>query len=202
MTVSLQTPSSLPVKGTPVAEVADRPGLMRRVLLITLGVLLVFAATYVYAWFNAYRLSARFTRDADESFEQGNYLKALVGYEDFDPLTNRYTNRGGYVKVERIWSHAYSWPLPPLLQNARQHTTEIINQQLTIADAEDYIRANTGRSALYFAEIYLRLGELYEADGDKRSASEIYQDVIELFPNRSDLTALAQDHLAQLEAQP
>jgi len=201
MAVSLQPPIVQPVKGTPVAEPAARPGTMRRTLLTILGVLVVFSATYALAWFNADRLSARFMRDADASFEQGNYLEALVGYEDFDPQTNTYTALGGYVKVERIWSHVYSWPLPPLLQKAQQRSAEIVNQHLKIADAEDYIRSNTGKPALYFAEIYLRLGELYEAEGDLRSAAEIYQDVIELFPNRTDLTARAQDHLARLEAQ-
>jgi len=192
----------VPVKGAGAlpAEAAAGPGFLRRALLAAAVVLLLIAATYALAWFNAYRLSARFASEAEELYAQGKYLEALVGYQEFNPQTNRYTNRGGYVKVERIWSHPYSWPLPQQLQLARQRSNEIINQRLTITEAEDYIRANTGKPALYFAEIYLRLGELYEADGDARSAREIYQDVIDLFPNRTDLTSRAQEHLDRLDA--
>jgi tetratricopeptide (TPR) repeat protein len=200
MSVSLQPPSVKPVKGAvaPPAEAAARPGFMRRVLLIAGAVLLIFAATYALAWFNANRLSARFISEADALYDEGRYLDALVGYEEFDPQTNRYATRGGYVRVERIWSNSNSWPIPAQVELARQRSDEIINQRLTIEDAENYIQANIGRPALYFAEIYLRLGELYEADGDPRSAADVYRDVVELFSNRPDLTARAEEHLARL----
>lgn len=204
MTTSLQPPSVLPVKGatTPPAEAAASPGFMRRALLAAAAVIVLFAATYALAWFNASRLSARFLGDADALYDEGRYLEALVGFEEFDPQTNRYITRGGYVKVERMWSHANSWPVPAAVQRAKQRSAEIINERLTIEAAEDYIRANIGKPALYFAEIYLRLGELYEADGDPRSAADIYRDVIDLFPNRPDLTARAEEHLARLGAEP
>ena len=58
---------------------------------------------------------------------------------------------------------------------------------------------NTGRPAPYFGEIYLRLGELYEQEGDLRSAREFYESILELFPNRPDLIEKAQAHLERLE---
>jgi tetratricopeptide (TPR) repeat protein len=121
---------------------------------------------------------------------------------EFDPQINQYVKQGGYLDVEKIWSSSYSWPAPPELERASQRTQEIVNQRLTIEMAEEYIRANTGRAAPYFAEIYLRLGELYEESGDQRSAIEIYRDVIELFPGRDDLVSEANNHLARLEASP
>lgn len=204
MTVSLQPPAAEPVRGAtaPPAEAAARPGFWRRAVLIFLALLVLFAGTYAYAWFNANRLSSRFMSEADALLEEGRAVDALVGYEEFDPQTNSYTNRGGYVRVERIWSNRYSMPQPPIVEQARQRSAEIINERLTIEEAEDYIRANTGRPALYFGEIYLRLGELYEADGDPRSAADIYRDVVDLFPNRTDLVNRAQEHLNRLEAQP
>jgi hypothetical protein len=183
----------------PEAEAAARPGLLRRVLIIALVALLLFAGTYAYAWFNASRLSSRFMQDADTAYDNGEYLQALVGSEDFDPETNRYITRGGYIKVEKIWSHRLSWPAPAAVQGARERIHEIVYERLTIAEAEDYIRANTGRPAPYFGEIYLRLGELYEADGDPDSAIEIYASIQELFPNRPDLIEAAQKHLDRLE---
>jgi tetratricopeptide (TPR) repeat protein len=90
--------------------------------------------------------------------------------------------------------------VPPELQQAGQRTQEIVTQHLTIETAEDYIRANTGRPAPYFAEIYLRLGELYEQEGDLFSAQDIYESIPELFPNRPDLIETAQAHLARLAA--
>jgi tetratricopeptide (TPR) repeat protein len=160
---------------------------------------LVFALTYAFAWFNAYRLSARFIRDADESYTQGAYLEALVGSEKFDPQTNRNVKVGGYLDVEKIWSNRYSWPTPPLLERTRQRTQEIVNKRLTIEMAEEYIRANTGRPAAYFGEIYLRLGEIYEQEGDLISAREIYESIPELFPNRPDLIEKAMAHLERLD---
>jgi tetratricopeptide (TPR) repeat protein len=177
---------------------AARPGFLRRTLLIILLTASIFILTYAIAWLNAYRLSARFIQDADESYNREAYLEALVGSEQFDPQTNRNVTLGGYLDVEKIWSNPYSWPTPPLLERARLRAQEIVNQRLTIAMAEEYIRANTGRPAAYFGEIYLRLGELYEQEGDLISAREIYESIPELFPNRPDLIEAARQHLEKL----
>jgi tetratricopeptide (TPR) repeat protein len=201
MTTSIQPPGAQPVLVAPLpeTEAVARPGLFRRVLLIALLIILVFAATYAVAWFNSYRLSARFISEAEASYSAGEYLNALVGYQEFNPQTNRYTTRGGYVKVEKIWSGTYSWPVPSPVQQARQRIDEIIRQRLTIPDAEEYIRANTGRPAPYFGEIYLRLGELYEGEGDLKSAIEIYESIPDLFKDRPDLIDQAKAHLDRLQ---
>ena len=201
MTTSIQ-PSSVSPAAQPEAVAAVRPGFLRRALLIVFLAGLLFALTYAFAWFNASRLSARFIQDADAAYDQGEYLESLVGAERFDPQSNKYVKQGGYLDVEKIWSSSYSWPAPPELGRASQRSEEIVNERLTIETAEDYIRANTGRPAPYFAEIYLRLGELYEQDGDQRSAIEIYRDVIDLFSGRADLVAKATEHLTRLNAAP
>ena len=198
MVTSIQ-PSSVSPAAQPEAAAAVRPGFLRRALLIALLAGLIFALTYAFAWFNASRLSARFIQDADAAYDQGEYLESLVGTERFDPQINQYVKQGGYLNVEKIWSSSYSWPAPPELERVSQRTQEIVNQRLTIEMAEEYIRANTGRPAPYFAEIYLRLGELYEQEGDLRSARDIYESILELFPNRPDLIEKAQAHLERLE---
>ena len=201
MTTELETPTTGPERAGPeargVATNAIRPG---RLILGLLVLVVIFAGTYAYAWYQANNLSQRFVADADASYKQGEYLKALVGSQDFDPKTNKYVKYGGYLDVEKIWSSGYSWPVPPEVQRARQRSQEIYNQKLTTAQAEQYIRDNTGRpGAPYFAEIYLRLGELYEQQGDIRDAKDIYQSMAQLFPDRKDLIAIAQQRLQALQ---
>jgi tetratricopeptide (TPR) repeat protein len=198
---ALQTPTTGPEKLIPQAtgEEAAVVKLDKRLILIPLIVLALFASTYMLAWWNASRLTSRFLENADARYEQGDYLEALVGGQEFNPQTNKYTKIGGYVDIEKIWSNPYSFPVPAALEQAQARTWEIINQHLTISQAEQYIQANIGKPAPYFGEIYLRLGELYEQDGDLVSAREIYESISELFPNRSDLLEQAQEHLQRLE---
>jgi hypothetical protein len=198
---ALQTPTTGPEEAIPQAtgEAAAVVKLDKRLFLIPLIVLAVFASTYLLAWWNASRLTNRFLEDANTRYEQGDYLEALVGGQEFNPQTNRYNKVGGYVDIEKIWSNRYSMPVPAAVEQAKQRTWEIINQYLTIAQAERYIQANIGKPAPYFGEIYLRLGELYEQDGDLVSAREIYESIPDLFSNRSDLLEQAQEHLQRLE---
>lgn len=192
--------SSVSPAAQPQAAVVARPDFFRRSLRVVILAVLLFALSYALAWFNASRLTTRFITDANAAYDQGVYLESLVGAERFDTQSNKYVKQGGYLDVEKIWSSRYSWPAPPELAQARQRTEEIVNQRLTIEMAEDYIRANTGRPAPYFAEIYLRLGELYEQDGDLLSARDIYESIPELFANRPDLIEQAQAHLERLAA--
>lgn len=188
-----------PVQAAPPPEVAEearrRPS---RLWLALLAVILFFAAMYAFAWFQASRLSARFAADANASYEQGKYLEALVGSEDFDKDRNQYVTRGGYVQVERIWSNRYSWPVASQVASARERIHEIVNQRLTAEEAEDYIRANTGKPAPYFGEIYVRLGELYAQEGAERDAREVFESVEQLFSNRPDLVERAEVGLQAL----
>jgi hypothetical protein len=204
MTTSLQTPTSAPGPATGeavgVAAVATRPRFWPRFLIGLLILVVLFAVTYVLAWYNADTLATRFFSDAEASFNSGDYLQALVGYQKFDETTNKYINYGGYLNVEKIWSSPYSWPQPAYVQQAVQRSKEIIDQKLTVQDAEQYIQNNTGRPGTpYFAEIYLRLGELYEQNGDTKDAIDVYQSYASQFPDRKDLIAVAQQHLANLQ---
>lgn len=202
MATSLQTPAAAPSTPAGVEQVTAAPRFPWRYLLIVLVVIILFAATYLFAWYNAYHLTQRFMADAEASFAAGAYLDALVGYQEFDEEQNRYVMRGGYVAVERMWSAVYSWPQPAAVQQAQARSREIIEQHLTIADAEQYIQANTGRpGAPYFGEIYLRLGELYAAAGDRRAAADVYTSIPRLFANRPDLIEQAQQHLERLPAE-
>ncbi|MBX3015282.1 MAG: hypothetical protein KF832_27430 [Caldilineaceae bacterium] len=200
MTTALQSATTAPLAGQPTAT---RGSFVRRVFWISLAVILLFAATYLFAWFNAYQLSNRFVDEAATSFAAGKYLDALVGYREFDATQNRYVTRGGYVAIERMWSAPYSWPVPTMVGIAKARSQEIITQHLTVTDAEQYIQANTGRpGAPYFGEIYLRLGELYEAEDAVRDAEDIYTSLPTLFPHRPDLIEQANQHLARLQDQP
>lgn len=195
MTVNL-APGTTP----PAAVTGGRlPAGWRRFFLLVAIVALLFAATYALAWLDAGRLSAAYLQDAEASYTTGNYLEALAGYEEFDAARNEFVVHGGYLQVEQIWKHPNAWPVPDNVAHAKARIGEIINERFTVADAEQFVQENIGRTNPYLGDGYLRLGELYEEEGDSRSAEDIYREIEELFPNRPDLIARAQAHLARLE---
>jgi tetratricopeptide (TPR) repeat protein len=203
MTTSIQTPILPPIQPTKEAAAAAASARFRRRFLLGLLILAAtFLVTYVFAWYNANLLATRFFLDSEATYNTGDYLKALVGYQKFDDKTNKYIKYGGFLNVEKIWSSRYSWPQPPYVQQAVKRSQEIIGQKLTIQQAEQYIQENTGRPGTpYFAEIYLRLGELYEQNGDTQDAIDVYQSYASQFPDRKDLIEQAQQHLAKLQSQ-
>ena len=167
--------------------------------LLALGIIvLLFAATYVFAWYRANTLTSTYMTDADRSYAEGKYLPALTGYEELDEQTGRTITRGGYAKVARIWADRDAWPRPALVALAQQRIDEILNQHLTIDEAEGFIQVNTGKQNPYLGLVFLRLGELYAEDGDVRSAKEIFEEVPDLFPNEPDLIKRAEEHLQQM----
>ncbi len=173
----------------------------QRVLLIILGVLILFAATYALAWWDASRLANRYMADADASYAAGTYLEALTGYQEFDEASNDYVQKGGYMQVERIWQNRYAWPIAANYARATTRIDELINERLTVDQAEQFVQQNTGRANPYLGTVYLRLGELYEAEGDTRSAKDVYADVADLFSNEPALAERAQAHLDRLNGQ-
>ena len=173
--------------------------LLRRIVLGLAVLLVLFVGTFTLAWFRANTLATTYLADADRSYDQGNYVEALTGYEEFDQATNTYKTRGGYMKVAKIWADPNAWPRPAGLDRANTRIDEILNQRMTIEDAEGFIQANTGRTNPYMGVVFLRLGELYEEEGDERSAEDIYEEIPELFPNEPDLIKRAEEHLARLD---
>ena len=169
-------------------------------LYVLLGIALLTTGTYAFAWYRAYRLSMRFMDNAAESFQAGEYLNALTGYDEFDEAADRYVYRGGYGQVALIWADPYAWPRPAALAEARARTDEIIRQRLTIDDAEAYIEENVGQRSPYLGRIYLRTGELYEEEGDADDAADVYEEVIDAFPGDAALVERATAHLERLEA--
>lgn len=153
------------------------------------------------AWGNAYRLSAGYLKDADASYAEGRYLDALLGYQKFNPARQRYVQHGGYIQVQRIWENRYAWPKPDLVERAQERINEILEQRLSIAEAEQFIQENIGRSNPYMGIIYLRLGELYEADGRLRDAEDVYTSVPDLFPDDQALIERARRNLERLQQQ-
>jgi len=201
MNTSVQTPILTPVQTAETPAPAVKAGFGKKFLLGLLILVVLFLVTYALAWYNANLLATRFFQDAEASYKAGNFLDALVGYQKFDNPTNKYINYGGYLNVEKIWSSYYSWPLPSYAVQAMARSQEIINQKLTVQQAEQYIKNNTGRPGTpYFAEIYLRLGGLYEQTGDTKDAIDVYQSYAAQFPDRKDLIALAQQRLAALQS--
>jgi tetratricopeptide (TPR) repeat protein len=182
---------------TPVPAAAARARWWR-IPLILLIVVIIFVGTYFLAWWDALRLTNAYVADANASFEAGNYLDALAGYEVFDEDTNEFVRRGGFSDVQRIWRHRFAQPTPGVAAEADARIDEIINERMTIEEAEQFVQENIGRTNPYLGIVYLRLGELYEADGDLRSAEDIYREIEELFPSQTELIERANANLARL----
>lgn len=144
------------------------------------------------------RLTTTYTADANASFEAGNYLEALAGYEEFDQERNEFVHYGGYGDIERIWRGKYARPIPASVSSAEVCIDEILNERLTIEQAEQFVLRNIGRANPYLGIVYLRLGELYEADGNMVSAEDIYREIIGSFRNQPDLVERAQANLTRL----
>ena len=183
-----------------VAPVPVAPGRLRRwrFPLIALAIVAVFVATYALAWWDAIRLTTTYTADANASFEAGNFLEALAGHEEFDEESNEFVHYGGYGDVMRIWRDSYARPVPASVSIAEARIDEIINERLTIEEAEQFVLENIGRTNPHLGIVLLRLGELYEADGDLRSAEDIYSEVLDSFAHQPELIERAKANLTRL----
>src|SRR5262245_21248837 len=126
---------------------------LRRPIVILLGALALFIITYVVAWLSAYNLTQIYIADADSSFADGEYLDALTGYDEFDDALGRNVFRGGYQQVVNIWSSPYAQPVPEAIAPATTRIDEIINERLTIDEAEGFVQRNIGRSNPFLGRI-------------------------------------------------
>lgn len=166
---------------------------------ILLGAMILFIGGYLFAWYSANRLTQIYFADAEASFGEGDYMDALMGYDEFNKETQRNEFRGGYAQVVNIWADPYAAPVPGEVEQARARIETIINEHLTIPEAENFVQRNIGRSNPYLGRIYLRLGELYEAEGDIDTAEEIYEDVIDSFSSDTALVERAQQNLERVQ---
>jgi tetratricopeptide (TPR) repeat protein len=171
----------------------------RPAIYIAGGAAILFIVAYCLAWLSAYNLTRDFMLDAEETLARGDYLNALMGYDEFDEEREQNVFRGGYAQVVNIWASEYAAPVPAEVERARARIDEIIDQRLTIEDAEYFVERNIGRSNPYLGRVYLRLGELYEEEGDLRTAEDIYEEVIDFFAQEPDVVDRAQTHLDQLQ---
>ena len=173
-----------------------------RSLILIAGAILVFVFTYVLAWWDAYRLSSTYMEDANASYADGRYLDALLGYETYDDAKGQYVQHGGYTYVQRIWSNDRAFPVPDDAERAQKAIDEIVYDRLSIDEAEQFVQENIGRSNPYLSMIYLRLGELYEEDGQFRDAEDIYESIPDLFPQEAALIERARQDLERLQQNP
>ena len=166
-----------------------------RIFFIVAG---LFVVNYVFGWVQALLLANRYYTDAEAAYTRGDFLDALTGFKEFDKEKNKYIQHGGFLQVEHIWENLYAWPRPAVYDYAKARVDEIIQQRITIPMAEGFVQANIGKVTHYLGIVYLRLGELYEQEGDLASAKDVYELIVESFPSQPDLTAKAQAHLDNL----
>lgn len=171
-----------------------------RMAILAAAVLVFFSITYLLAWWDAYRLTVTYLKDADASYQDERYLDALLGYEKFDREKEQYVDYGGYIQVQRVWENTYAFPKPGEVARANRRIDEIIYERLTLEEAEQFVQENIGRYNPFMGLIYLRLGELYEADGQFLDAQDIYESIPDLFPDDEKLIERARIDLENLLA--
>src|SRR5215207_4650670 len=121
-----------PVGPTLTPSTTAARGRFWRLLALALGIIvLLFAATYVFAWYRANTLTSTYMTDADRSYAEGEYLPALTGYEEFNEQTGSTGARGGYASGARIWADRNASPRPAQGALAQQRIDEILNQRVT-----------------------------------------------------------------------
>ncbi len=194
MTVS--TPTALRTNAAAGEAVAS--SLPRTVAIVAALVVVLFAGTYAFAWSQANNLAVQYLHDANASYTSGKYLPALVGGQTFDLQTNKYVTTGGYLQVQHIWTSNFAWPRPGYLSSVQNRINDIINHRLTVDQAQQFVQENTGKQNPYLGIIYLRLGELYAQQGDKKDARDIFQGIPSSFPNDPQLIARSKQDLAKL----
>lgn len=200
MTLSSTGVSTAPALASEqVAERSSGPRVGRAVLIGLAVAVALFVVTYAIAWFRASQLTTAFMADADASYQAGNYLESITGYEEFDQASNAYVTYGGYMKALNIWASPNAWPQPAGIGRARERIDDVLQNHLTVEEAEGFVQANIGKRNPFMGPIYLRLGELYEEQGDAAGARQVYTDIPELFPGQDDLIARAQERLTRLE---
>ncbi len=173
-----------------------------RWIILIVSAAVIFLGTYLLAWWDAYHLSKTYLHNANTSYDEGRFLDALVGYEQYDQSTKKYVEYGGYMQVKNIWSDDYAFPKPSEVERAQTRIDDIIYSRLTIEDAEQFVQENIGRNSPYMGLIYLRLGELYEANGQAADAQDIYTSVADLFPGETSLIERARLDLEHLQQKP
>lgn len=180
------------------ADTPDAHAQSKRFVIIAIGAVVLFIVAYGLAWWSAYRLTMNYLEDAAKSVQENRTLDALVGYKVYDQTTKRYIPHGGYLQIQNIWSSPYALPRPAAVQTIQQDIDAMINQHLTIEEAEQFVQENIGQTSPYLGMIYLRLGELYEAAGRLSEAKDVYSTFPDLFPNDSALIERANTNLAKL----
>ncbi len=160
--------------------------------------LVLFFGNYIYGWFDCYILTKRYYQDAEASFSQKEYVKALDGYNRYDKETDKYEPIGGYSHVVQIWDNPWAVPQSKLYIKAKQKIDEIINQEFTLDDCMTYFTQNIGRSNPYLGQVTYRIAELYEKQEMLEDAYDYYQLVEESFTLEPDLVQKARDKRIEL----
>jgi tetratricopeptide (TPR) repeat protein len=183
---------------SPISTTQEKTG-RRPAIYIIGGAAVLFIVAYCLAWLSAYSLTRDFMSDAEATLARGDYLNALMGYDAFDEEREKNVFHGGYAQVVNIWASEYAVPVPAEVERARARIDEIIDEKLTLEDAEYFVERNIGRGNPYLGRVYLRLGELYEEEGDLRTAEDIYEEVIDFFAQEHDVVDRAQTNLDRLQ---
>ena len=111
---------------SPAAATRSRSG-RRPALYIVGGAAVLFVVAYCLAWLSAYNLTRSFMADAEATLARGDYLNALMGYDEYDEARGRNVFRGGYAQVVHIWANDYAAPVPAEVGRARARIDEGIS---------------------------------------------------------------------------
>ncbi|WP_126208819.1 hypothetical protein [Thermus scotoductus] len=91
----------------------------------------------------------------------------------------------------------FAWPRYPGLEEVRSHILETINQ-LSLEEAEEFVRSYSGKGGRYLGRVLLRLAQLYVEKGEVQAAQELLEEVVGLSPNEPEVVEEAERLLKRI----
>jgi tetratricopeptide (TPR) repeat protein len=168
---------------------------VKKWMIISSAVVIFVLVVYGWGWIQSYTMSERYFQQANANMKAGNYAIALKG----TPSTNGDTDyQGGYEQVVNMWSGPWSFPRPSIYWEAEHQIQDIIQNKLTISDAQDIIQTYLNLDNEYLPEIMLQIGDESLKNGDIDTAREAYNQVIQVFGEDTNAVKAATEQLKKL----
>ncbi|MDQ0338663.1 tetratricopeptide (TPR) repeat protein [Caldalkalibacillus uzonensis] len=172
---------------------------MKKVLLVTISVILFASGVYAYVWFETYQNAKKFMEQADANFERGDYGKALKGGEVYDEQEQAYVFTGGYEHVLMLWSSRWAIPKPGIYYEAKEKIDVIIYEKLSADEGFALFQQYFNLNNRHLPEILLQSGRLYIEAGEYEKAKAIFELAIDAFGSREWVREEAEAQLLKIE---
>lgn len=140
-------------------------------------VMLVILTAYISAWLGVYNFGKRYMKFAMKMESQGNLIKALEGYEEYDYGKNKYVDYAGYVRISVMFDTSTSFPKPKIASIAKKKVFKILSS-LSTDKLESYFRMVMRKEHPYRYHILAELINRFKRKGNLQK-EEFYIKIFE-----------------------